>query len=233
MACRILFTVAVLALSIPLYAEEAAQKWQNQMFEAAAAGDWSKLRGAISKGADPRGRTILHWAAGEGHTDDLKRFVEGGASLEVKDDMGWTPLAVAAFAGETGSVRILIDHGADLHSGDQDGNAPLHLALASGNRNVAEILLEAGADLEAENNKGQTPIFSAVMNYRNPEVVRWLVSIGAKASELDNNGNSPLGVAKRRLTEASEMAETEQPTPEWILERVQGYGEVVKLLEEK
>lgn len=233
MSRRMLFTLAVLALSIPVNAEEAAQKWQNQMFEAATAGDWNKLKDAISKGADPRGRTILHWAAGEGHADDLKRFIEDGASFEVKDQMGWTPLALAAFAGEADSVRILIDHGADVHTRDQEARTPLHLALVSGHSDVAEVLLEGGADLEAENYKGQTPLFSAVTNYRSPGVVGWLLGIGANASEFDKNGESPLGVARKRLAEATEMAETEQPTPDWILERVQGYTEVVKVLEEK
>lgn len=233
MPCRMLFTLAVLALSIPLYAEEATRQWQNQMLEAAAAGDWNKLKDAISKGADPRGRTILHWAAGESHTADLKRFIEGGASLEVKDQMGWTPLALAAFAGEADSVRILIDHGAGVHTRDQEGSTPLHLALVSGHRDVAELLLEAGADSEAEDHKGQTPLFSAVTNYRSPEVVRWLLGIGANTSAVDRNGDSPLAVAHKRLAEATGMAEAEQPAPDWILERVQGYTEIVRVLEEK
>lgn len=233
MSHRTFFTAAVLVLSNPVYAEEAAQKWQHQMFEAAAAGDWSKLKDAVSKGADPRGRTILHWAAGEGHTDDLKRFIEDGASIDMKDETGWTPLALAAFAGEADSVRILIDRGASVHTRDHEGNTPLHLALVSGHRQVAEVLLEGGADLEAENDKGQTPLFSAVMNYRSPAIVGWLLGIGADLSKSDKNGRSALAVARERLAEAIGMAETEQPTPDWITERVQGYTEVVELLEEK
>ena len=207
----------VLAQSIPVFAGETGRKWQSQMFEAAAAGDWNMLRDAISKGADPRGRTILHWASGEGHTGDLKRFIEDGASFDVKDHMGWTPLALAAYAGEADSARILIDHGADVHTRDQEGNTPLHLALLSGHRDVVEVLLEGGADLEAANRKGRTPLFTAVTNYRSPEIVRWLLSIGANASEVDKNGAYPLDVARKRLAEATGMTGTERPTPDWIL----------------
>ncbi|PVY70106.1 hypothetical protein C8D92_110137 [Tamilnaduibacter salinus] len=48
MPYRMLVTLAVLALSIPIYAEEAARKWQNQMFDAAAAGNW-KNRDRLEK----------------------------------------------------------------------------------------------------------------------------------------------------------------------------------------
>lgn len=228
---RIFLGMTLLTVSIGVPVESAAEDWQAQMFEAAVAGDWDKLNEAIANGANPRGRDLVHWAAGEGHIADLQRFIEEGVDIDVKDDMGWTPLALAAFAGRPESVKLLITNGAALGVPDKEQNTPLHLALTSGHKRVAEILLEQGAELEARNVKGRTPLFSAATNYRNPEIVAWLLGRGADAGVTDLDGLSPLDLAHKRHSMAVEMAEDNQPIPEWIETRMKGYARVVQILE--
>jgi len=47
----------------------------------------------------------------------------------------------------------------------------------------------------------------------------------------NQKGNSVLNIATERKQEALDMAEKEQPTPDWILERVEGYTKIVNILQ--
>ncbi|NIV50950.1 MAG: hypothetical protein GWN53_03540 [Gammaproteobacteria bacterium] len=214
-----------------VHAETGTQELQRKMFEAAEAANWKALEHAVAKGADPRGRTLLHWAAGEGHTADVRRLIENGANTGVKDDSGWTPLALAAFAGEAEAARTLIEHGAEIEPKDNVGNTPLHLAASAGYKEVTKILLEKGADIEATNQKGWTPLFSAVTNYRHPNLVNWFLRMGADATARSKAEKTPLDVAIEQRNEAIALAEKEEPTPKWIRDRVKGYTAIVKILE--
>lgn len=209
----------------------ANRELQNELFEAAKKGDWNSLNAAIEKGADPRGRTLLHWAAGEGHIDDVKRFIKEGADTEAKDKSGWTPLALAAFAGKVDTVRLLIEQGANLEVKDTGSNTPLHLAATAGYEEVVKILIENGVDLEAKNDKGETALFNAVTNYRKPELVKFLLKQDADMEINNQQGKTALNMATERKREALDMAKKEKPTPEWIGERVEGYTIIVNILQ--
>lgn len=204
---------------------------QNEMFKAAKKGDWEALNTAIEKGADSGGRTLLHWAAGEGHIDDMKQFLKEGADIEAEDKHGFTPLALAAFAGKVDTVKLLIEKGANLEAKDNGSNTPLHLAAVAGDEEVAKILIESKANLEAKDYKDQTPLFFAATNSRRPEVLIFLLKQGADIEVRDRQGKTALDIAIERKQEALDMTKKEQPTPEWIIERAEGYTEIVNILQ--
>jgi hypothetical protein len=58
-------------------------------------------------------RTILHWAAREGHLDVVKHVILLGARVNVGDIDGWTPLHFAAFHGHLSIVQFLVQSGAN------------------------------------------------------------------------------------------------------------------------
>jgi len=114
---------------------------QAEMYKAAKIGDWVALDKAINKGANPRGRTHLHWAAGEGLLSEVKHLIGQGANIEAKDKSSWTPLILAAFAGKLSTTKVLIDLGANVNYRTENTlYTPLH-AATSGTVDVVKVLI--------------------------------------------------------------------------------------------
>ena len=64
---------------------------------------------------DPRGFTVLDWAARTGQAAAIAELVRAGADPDLRDSgpNGWTPLHHAAHKGQLGAVRALLAAGAD------------------------------------------------------------------------------------------------------------------------
>jgi len=89
----------------------------NELFEAAKAGNFFKVRELVDNGADVRakdrdGVTLLHVAAEWGHTEISALLIEKGADVSAKDKYGNTPLYWADSGGHTEVVDLLKQHGA-------------------------------------------------------------------------------------------------------------------------
>jgi ankyrin repeat protein len=69
------------------------------------------------------------------------------------------------------------------------GQLPLHNAAQKGLLLNVQQLLEAGADLHAKSITGLTPLLSAAGH---PEVVEWLLSVGANLLDVNNHGENLL-----------------------------------------
>ena len=75
----------------------------------------------LLKGGDPNigaswkgNAQPLHVASRNGHTEIVRRLIEAGAKVNIKDDDGDTPLLLAARSGSAEVVQLLIEAGADV-----------------------------------------------------------------------------------------------------------------------
>ena len=75
----------------------------------------------LLKGGDPnigaswKGHAVpLHVASRNAHTEIVRRLIEAGAKVNIKDDGGDTPLMLAARSGSAEVVQLLIEAGADV-----------------------------------------------------------------------------------------------------------------------
>ena len=56
---------------------------------------------------DNEGKTALHVASLEGHSEAVKLLLEAGAEVDAEDDNGQTPLSWAAENGHSEAVKLL------------------------------------------------------------------------------------------------------------------------------
>jgi ankyrin repeat protein len=75
-------------------------------------------------------RTRLHEAAQSGRLAGVKRCLDQGIDLNVKDDQGRSPLHYAAQEGHLQVAALLLARGAAPNLADQYNQVPLHLAAS-------------------------------------------------------------------------------------------------------
>jgi ankyrin repeat protein len=98
--------------------------------------------GAIKNARDPRHiSTVFFAAARSAHKGPtIRRLVDAGISVELRDERQQTALMLAAWAGRAESVTTLLELGADPHAKDADGIAAVDKAPAKGHDKIAELL---------------------------------------------------------------------------------------------
>eukprot|EP00439_Symbiodinium_sp_Y106_P083410 s470_g23.t1 len=107
---------------------------------------------------DRFGRTLVHYAAGNGHGNILTELLADTADvdLDAKDRSQQTPLHLASARGHTHLVQQLLDRNASWNVTDLLLRRPLHYAAMFGHLDVIKLLMNAGADYSAEDLDGET-----------------------------------------------------------------------------
>ncbi|KAL4965267.1 ankyrin repeat-containing domain protein [Aspergillus stella-maris] len=80
----------------------------------------------------PRQRTLLSWAAGNGHADAVRVLLANGADIHSVDIMGRTALHWAAAQGQAETARVLLEAGAQVYAFDHSSTTPYLLAISNG-----------------------------------------------------------------------------------------------------
>ena len=132
-------------------------------------------------------QTLLHSAVERSDAEMVKRLVDLGAELDVKDNDTLngpkSPLQMAVAFEDIESTKVLIKNGANVNlmfSEGIGGNSPLHLAVMTGNMDMILLLLNHGADVNAKEVSGKTPLHRAVdFSNDKTEIVKLLLEHGA------------------------------------------------------
>ena len=132
----------------------------------------------------------------DGKTDLVKKKIQSGADVNIKDDYGSTPLFLASEKGYTEIVKLLLEYGADVNVKDNHGETPLYLASKNGHAEIVKLLLAHGADVNVRTKHGNTPLYWASSN-GHTEVVKVLLTHGADVNVKDSYGDTPLLLVSR------------------------------------
>lgn len=153
--------------------------------------------GASPNKCDFYGQPPLQYATEYGHYEMAKLLIDNGVDVNYLEER-LSAIHVAACKGETKIARLLIESKCDVNARNRKGVSPLHCAVANGHREVVSLLLTAHARV---NVKGQTsdrtPLFMAG-EMGDVEVVKMLLSHGAKLNLTDQFGMTPLNVVCNR-----------------------------------
>ena len=128
--------------------------------------------------------------------------IESGADVDAtiaseKTDGWFTPLHYTSHHGNVAATKALIDSGANPTPRSDSGETPLHFAAYENIAGIGVILINSGADIDAtEDEYGWSPLHTAA--WANSAVfARTLIRLGADIDIIDNNGNTPLDLARR------------------------------------
>ncbi|RYP71282.1 hypothetical protein DL769_004719 [Monosporascus sp. CRB-8-3] len=136
-------------------------------------------------------RTLLLWAAKQGHDAIVKLLVEKGTDLETKNIFNETPLSFAAQEGHEAVVKLLLEKGANIESRSDNDRTPLSLAAEKGHEAAVKLLLEKGANIESKSYNNQTPLLLAAEK-GHEAIVKLLLGKGADLESKDGCGRTPL-----------------------------------------
>lgn len=165
----------------------------RELFAAVDRGDVAGAAGVLAASPSAihghfHGATALHRAAARGDLALLALLLEHGARLEARDEGGSTALAWASDAEQDPAVDLLLSHGARAGAVD--------LAARGRVPELIQLLEESPWMLEERTAQG-TPLHAAARRGRTA-AVECLLAQGANALERDDDGCTPLELARAR-----------------------------------
>jgi len=146
---------------------------------------------------DANGQNLFQ-AARYGDIANVRKYLDLGANIEVKDFRGLTSLQIACVYGHLDVVRLLLDRGANIEAaGGNTGQTSLIMASEGGNLDIVKELLDRGANIEAaENRHGWNSLQMASWRGR-LNVVKELVDRGANILAKNVGGVTARQAAER------------------------------------
>ncbi len=146
---------------------------------------------------DLAGLTPLMRAMDHGEVKLVKRLIEAGADVKVKNHLGKTALYLAAQEPHPAITHLLLDAGAkpDFVS-PESGRTVLHVACVQNDASVVERLLKTGVNAKAKTKNGETPLHYAGFG-GSVKIGKLLLEAGLDINQGDFESATPLHYAAR------------------------------------
>lgn len=140
----------------------------------------------------------LHSLASRGAVKELQTMLrEGLISIDSRGVYGATALHYAVKAGHLSTCVALLNAGAKIDAVTNAGHTALFLAASQNDHAIVKLLCARGADVSVRTELERTPMFMAAWK-GGRAVAAVLLTHGASASDIDSEGNSACGIARRR-----------------------------------
>lgn len=170
---------------------------------AAASGDTNTVNALLARHPrlvnhpDEKGLTALHHAARAGHCDTVSSLLALGADINCKTRRRQlTPLHLAVRSQQLDAVSTLLDHRAEVDCLSEDVVTALtyacfilHRSGSQSSKAIIARLMQAGADL---NPPRGCPIIYHAVRLNNPNLLKYLISIGANPNQWDWSRRTPM-----------------------------------------
>ncbi|XP_023329666.1 palmitoyltransferase ZDHHC17 [Eurytemora carolleeae] len=127
-----------------------------------------------------------------GALERVQEIIEGGYSVNTRDEENVTLLHWAAINNRRELVQYLVKKGADLDAvGGELMSTPLHWATRQGHTQVLVLLLQYGADPSIVDGEGCACLHLAAQ-FGHTAIVGYLIAKGQSVNTQDENGMTPL-----------------------------------------
>ena len=174
--------------------ERRARALDQELYEAATAGDYAGVREMVEAGAnanaviDGDGSPLIG-AARSGNIQIAQYLLDHGADANRPVPGDGSPLIVAAQMGRLDQVALLIQRGADVNLAVEGDENPLMGAAEQGHIEIVKFLIDKGADIHTRiwSERGGMPdqgewrtALSQARKNRHMAIVSYLESLGAR-----------------------------------------------------
>jgi ankyrin repeat protein len=145
---------------------------------------------------DPKGVTVLNYAAAYGSFRFADLLLYYLADIDKKDLNGTTPLMSAIWTGYANVADLLIQNGANLEARDDQGFTPLLIAAQNGDTLMLHYLIKEGVDMYEKCVYGWDAL-SLCIKYNHKEAIEMLIKSGDKWNDSGRAGMNHYNVAAR------------------------------------
>ena len=128
---------------------------------------------------DDKNEKLLE-AVSNGSLNDVKRLIESGANVNVRDKYGATPLFLSIYGEHIDIINTLLNSQfTDVNLKNGYGETPLYAAVETDNEDVVKAIVEGanekGLDLNLADTRGKTPLHIAARE-NNPFIIEYLMT---------------------------------------------------------
>lgn len=157
---------------------------------------WTLLTNDWIQSTDNNGYSPLHIAVEErAPLSILALILERGGEIAARDPQGRTPLRMAVDMNAWDTVRFLVNNGSDIFTLAKDGQSPARIVLDKGKS--AMTALFSGTAIHTWDSNGDTILHHAVRyEGAGEETIKFLLDLGADKNIRNQNGKSPLQIAR-------------------------------------
>ena len=119
------------------------------------------IEGVGSEFVEDPDTTALMLSAHEGRLDRVRDLIDGGESVNARNQQGNTALMAAGSSHQVDILRFLLDQGADINARNVDGETALTLSIFSGQVAMVNELVKRGAILDCANPTDRATLLTA------------------------------------------------------------------------
>lgn len=135
--------------------------------------------------------TPLTMACYNGFSIAIRKLVEEGAVVDLKDQNGSMPLVLACRFGSLLDCEYLVNNYATLNCTNKNGETPLIAAVMSRNIDIVKFLLDNNAATDQCTSRGKSPLYYAA-KMGCSDIVKLLIDNEASVNICNKAGKSPL-----------------------------------------
>jgi len=139
------------------------------------------------------GNTPFMEAVKAGLIPSIERLAANGADPSTRNNSGDTALHTAVTAQRYDLVTILLRMGASIHARNTRNMTPFKTAFSVSPRMVTALLTRDR--INVPDDMGNTALHLAIQEKASIDVIRAIISQGARINAVDNNGQTPLRLA--------------------------------------
>jgi hypothetical protein len=185
-------------------------------------------------------------AAAAGDVVEIKKFVDAGGDVNMRDSYGRTPLHVATYKKNRDAITALVKAGADINAKESDRYDAVTIAAVADDVGTLRMLLQLGASAKQTTSRYDGTALIAAAHLGHDLVVKMLIDAGAPLDHVNNLGwtalieSIVLGNGGRRHVETLRslvhaganvnIADRNGQTP-LALAKAKGYTAMVQILE--
>lgn len=139
------------------------------------------------------GNTPFMEAVRAGNIPSIERLASNRADISTRNTRGDTPLHIAVGMENLDAVNRLLRYGASIHANNTSNRTPFQIAIGISNQMVSTLLTRDRINLPDD--FGNSALHIALQERASEQIIRTIISRGARLNTVDSNGKTPLRLA--------------------------------------